>query len=86
MYNSNKTSRKSEALNEVIFLRRKFTKNLCFGHFNVNSVSNKFEGLELLIKDKFDIFPVSESKLDSNFPEAQFKVPAYRIFRQDRDK
>ena len=29
---------------------------------------------------------LSESKLDSSFPEAQFKIPGYRIFRQDRDK
>ena len=36
------------ALNEVIFLRLKFTKNLVFGHLNVNSVMNKFEALERL--------------------------------------
>ena len=53
---------------------------------NVNSVRNKFEALGFLIKDKFDVFLVSESKLDSSFPEAQFKIPGYRIFRQDRDK
>ena len=29
---------------------------------------------------------VSESKLDSSFPEAQFKIPGYRIFRQVQDK
>ena len=29
---------------------------------------------------------LSESKLDSSFPEAQFKIPGYRIFRQDRGK
>ena len=28
----------------------------------------------------------SESKLDSSFPEAQFKIPDYRTFRQDLDK
>ena len=67
-------------------MSRKFTKNLFFGHLNVNSVRNKFEALEFLIKDKFDVFLVSESKLDSSFPEAQFKIPGYRIFRQDRGK
>ena len=36
------------ALNEVTFLRLKFTKNLVFGHLNVNSVMNKFEALERL--------------------------------------
>ena len=69
-----------------LYLRLKFTKTLFFGHLNVNSVRNKFEALELLIKDKFDVFLVSESKLDSSFPEAQFKIRGYRIFRQDRDK
>ena len=28
-----------------------------------------------LIKDKFNAFLVSESKLGSSFPEAQFKTP-----------
>ena len=65
---------------------QKFNKNLFFGHLNVSSVSNKFEALEFLIKDKFDVLLVRESKLDSSFPEAQFKIPGYRIFRQDRNK
>ena len=68
------------------FLCRKCTNNLFLGHLNVNSVSDKFEASELLIKDKFDVFPLSESKFDSSFPEAQFKIPGYRIFRQNRDK
>ena len=38
-------------------MRRKVTKNLIVGHFNVNSVRNKFKALEFLIKDKFDVFP-----------------------------
>ena len=74
--NSDKNSGKSEALNEVTFLRRKFTKNLFFGHLNVNCVRNNFE-LEFLIKDKLDVFLVNESKLDSSFPEAQFKIPRF---------
>ena len=61
--NSDKNSGKSENLNEVTFLRQKFTKNLFIGHLDVNSVRNKFEALEFLIKDKFDVFLVSESKL-----------------------
>ena len=74
--NSDKNSGKSEAFT---FLRPKFTKNLFFGHLNVNSVKNKFATLkflikdkfEFLIKDKFDVFLVSASKLDTSFPEAQ---------------
>ena len=84
--NSDKNSGKSETLNEVTFFCRKFTKNLFFGHLNGDYVRNKFEPLEFLIKDKFDVFLVSESKLDSSFPEAQFKILGYRIFRKDRNK
>ena len=82
--NFDKNSSKSEALNEVNFLRRKFSKALFFGHLNVNSARNKFEALEFFITDKLDIFLVSESKLDSSFQEAQFKIPGCRIFHQDK--
>ena len=46
---------------KVRLLRQKFTKNLLLGHLNVNSVRNKFEALEFLIKDKFNVFLVSKS-------------------------
>ena len=67
-------------------MRRKFTKSVFSGDLNVNSERNKFEALEFVIKDKFEVFLVSERKLDSSFSEAQFKIPGYRIFRQDEDK
>ena len=47
----------------MIFLRRKYTKNLIFEYLNVNSARNKIEALEFLIKDKFDVFLESASKL-----------------------
>ena len=86
LYNLHKISSKCEALNEVTLFRQKFNKNLVFGYLNVNCVRNKFKTLEFLIKGKFGVFLESESKLDSNFSEAGFKIPGYRIFRQDRDK
>ena len=84
--NSDKNSSKSEALNEVTFLSRKFTKNIFFGHLNINYVKNKFEALEFSTKDKFGVFLVSESNLDSSFPETQFRIPTYWIFRQGPNK
>ena len=48
-------------------LRSKHAKNVFLGHLNVNSLRNKFESLNKLIKDTFDIFLVSESKLDFIF-------------------
>ena len=47
---------------------------------------NKFDALEFIIKDKFHVFLLSDSKLDSSFPDVQFKIPSHRIFRQDQDK
>ena len=38
-----------------------------------------------IIKD-FDIFLISESKLDSTFPNAQFKITGFKIFRYDRNR
>ena len=37
-----------------------------WGILNVNSTRNKFEALEVLMKGEFDVFLVSESKLDSS--------------------
>ena len=70
---------------KYLFSVENLLRTYFYGHLNVNSVTNKFDALEFLIKDKFDVFLVSKSKLDSSFPESQFKIPGYKIFRQDRD-
>ena len=67
-------------------LRSEHPKNVLLGHFNTNSVRNKFELTNKLIRNDFDIFITTESKLDSSFPDSQFHVPGYRLFRKDRIK
>ena len=43
--------------------------------------------LEVLIKDKIDIFLISETKLDSSFPSGQFVIKGYSTpFRLDRNQ
>ena len=43
--------------------------------------------LEELIKDKTDIFLISEAKLDSSFPSEQFVIKGYSTsFRLDRNQ
>ena len=83
-YNPDKNSSRSDTLNKVAFLHRKFTTNLFFGQLNVKSVRNEFEAF--LIEDKSEVFLISESKLNSSFLDAQFKIPDYGIFRRDWDK
>ena len=67
-------------------MKKKRSKNVFLGHLNINSIKNKFESVWELIKDTFDIFLLSESKLDSSFPDDQFSIPGYRIVRKDRDR
>ena len=55
------------------------------GHLNINSVKNKFDSLIEIIKN-FNIFLISESKLDASFPKTQFKINGCKCFRHDRNK
>ena len=60
-------------------------KNLIFRQLNVNSIRNKFESVHEIIQNTFDIFLACETKTDSSFPNQQFCIPEYRIFRKDRN-
>ena len=59
--------------------------NTMIGHLNINSFRNKFVFIEDIIK-LFDVFLVSESKLDHTFPSNQFRINGYKIFRLDRNR
>ena len=59
---------------------------MLLGHLNINSVGNKFESTNELIKNNFNIFIVTESKLGSGFSDSQFHIPGYRLFRKDGNK
>ena len=39
-----------------------------------------------MIKDKVDLLLLSETKIDSSFPTAQFHIDGYTIHRRDRDE
>ena len=56
------------------------------GHININSIRNKFDPLSSLVKDNIDILMVLETKLDSSFPQTQFRMEGYAPpFRYDRN-
>ena len=54
--------------------------NTIIGRLNINSFRNKFVFVEDIIKP-FEVFLVSESKLDHTFPSEQFRINGYKIFR-----
>ena len=45
---------------------------LICAHLNINSVRNKFDLLSVIIKNDIDILMISETKVDSSFPNGQF--------------
>ena len=60
-------------------------KNTIICHFKINSNTNKFDTLVEMVK-AFDIFLISESKLDNTFPVNQFSVRGYNFFRRDHNR
>ena len=52
---------------------------------NASSIHNKFVSIQELIKRTFDIFLISETKIDDLFPNTQSKMEGYKSFRKDRD-
>ena len=78
---------KGNQINSFHEIRIKNANRLIIGNLNVNSLRNKFQMLEELIKDKIDIFLISETKLDSSFPSGQLVIKDYSTpFRLDRDQ
>ncbi len=68
-------------------LRTKNSERIIIGHLNINHLENKFEPLVSLVKDRLDIFLLSETKIDESFPPGQFTIEGYaKPFRRDRDK
>ena len=59
--------------------------NAITGHLNIKSMRNKFALVENIIKD-FDIFLISESKLDCIFPLNQFYIAVFKQFRRGRNR
>ena len=56
----------------------KIKKTVIAGHL-------KSKLLKPFIYNAFDIFLVSETKIDSSFPDSQFRLAGCRMFRHDRD-
>ena len=69
-------------------LRLKYPRNPLIGYLNINSLRNKIIDVrELIGRLQLDYFVISETKLDSSFPSAQFHIGDYEIGnRRDRNK
>ena len=56
------------------------------GKLNINSISNKFAQLAYAVVRNLGILSITETKIDSCFPEAQSERNGFAIpYRVDRD-
>ena len=68
-------------------LTLKNNNRLVIGNLNINSTSNKFDNLKLIIQGKIDILVITETKTDSTFPLNQFATQGYlKPYRFDRNR
>lgn len=69
---------------DIVNFRTKHFKNFIFCHVNINSFRHKFACIQDILRRKHvDYLAISESKLDSSFPNAQFGVEGFTLYRQD---
>ena len=55
-----------------------YAKNTISRHLNINSIMNKFDNLDNIVK-ACDIFLISESKLHNTFPINQLTIGNYKV-------
>ena len=69
-------------------LRRAYQNNPLIAYLNINSLREKTISLrEILKKTKIDVLCIDETKLDSSFPNHQFRIEGYQFppLRRDRN-
>ena len=69
---------------EVTVFRKRSRSNFVFMYNNINSYRHKHISIkEMLSNGLIDFIAIAESKLDSSFPTAQFRIQNFEIYRQD---
>ena len=61
------------------------TLETVIGSLNINSLCGKFDEVQELI-EAFDILCIQETKIDRSFPDSQFAIKGYIMYRRDRKK
>ena len=83
---SNRESEK-DPLQDLVDLKREHPNQQLLLHLNINSLPNKFDELKVINAElKTGIIVLTETKIDSSYTNAQFSLPDYKIYRQDRAK
>ena len=65
--------------------RLKNPNRLIIAQLNINSLRDKFDWLVRMLHNNLDILLISETKIDSSFPTAQFQIVGYTTYRLNRN-
>ena len=72
---------------ELRQLQDQSRKDFILGHLNINGVRNTFGPIsELLRENLLQYLAITESKIDNSFPDSQFSVPNFTMYRRDRNQ
>ena len=67
-------------------ISRKNMNRIKIDQLNLNSIRNKFDVLVPAVVGNLDILLITETKIDSSFPEGQFEIDGFTTpYRVDRD-
>ena len=85
---SSDSNNENDTWNEFDAVLQQHRSNVKIGHVNVNSIAGfKFYEIKTCLLDgRFDILVISETKIDSTFPDSQFYISGFRMCRADRTK
>ena len=63
-------------------------KNARIAYSNINSVAGfKFQEVKsVILQGLFDIVILTETKIDADFPDSQFYIKGFSMFRKDRNR
>ena len=79
------SSKSENETNDLKLLILKNPVRIINGQVNIISLRNIIKLLREIVQDKVDMLMISETKLDSSFPEAQFYMDSYsKPYRLDR--
>lgn len=65
----------------------KLPKGVKFAHVNLCGILNKIDQVKILLKYCiFDVFAVTESKLDHHISDSEIQITGYTVIRHDRNR
>ena len=76
-----------DGTNALYDIRKKYLYNVVIGSLNINSLTNKFDALNVIVKNQVDIVILVETKLDDTFTGDQFCIEGFsKPYRLDRNR